>query len=68
MAKIHESVTLSRALRLAEESAFGMANPGLCLSCGEDADGCEPDARQYICESCGEPRVFGAEELVMMLS
>ena len=29
-------------------------------------DGCEPDARNYTCESCGEPKVFGAEELLLM--
>jgi hypothetical protein len=27
---------------------------------------CEPDARNYKCEACGERRVFGAAELVFM--
>lgn len=39
---------------------------GFCLSCGEEAYGVEPDARQYKCESCGEYRVFGAEEILIM--
>lgn len=68
MPKIHESVTLSRALRLAEEQMFGTANYGLCLNCGEEADGCEPDARKYTCECCGEQQVYGATEVVMMIS
>jgi len=41
-------------------------NPGFCLSCGEEADSCEPDARNYKCESCGENEVFGAEEVLVM--
>lgn len=39
---------------------------GGCLACGELADGVEPDAREYTCESCGEPKVYGAEELLLM--
>ena len=41
---------------------------GFCLACGAEAYGVEPDARRYVCESCGEPRVFGAEELLIMLA
>lgn len=39
---------------------------GICHSCGEKQDGCEPDAREYICESCGKPRVYGLEETLVM--
>jgi len=38
---------------------------GFCLACGAERDGCEPDAQNYECESCGEHRVFGAEELML---
>lgn len=38
---------------------------GFCLSCGDYCDGVEPDARRYTCEGCGEPRVYGLEELLM---
>lgn len=41
---------------------------GFCLSCGTRTDGVEPDARGYTCEECGEPKVFGAEELLSMVS
>lgn len=39
---------------------------GFCLACGEIADGVEPDAQRYTCESCGEQKVYGAEELALM--
>jgi len=40
-------------------------NPGFCIACGVDADGVEPDAEEYECESCGAMAVFGAEEIVL---
>lgn len=48
------------------ESAMMDGNTGFCIACGADADGVEPDARKYECESCSEPRVYGLEELVLM--
>lgn len=39
---------------------------GFCMSCGEEASGVEPDARNYPCEFCGEKDVFGAEEVLFM--
>jgi hypothetical protein len=41
---------------------------GFCLACGEEANGVEPDARRYTCESCGAAKVYGAEELLMMVA
>ena len=41
-------------------------NEGFCIACGEEAYGVEPDARKYECESCGKPKVYGAEELLIM--
>jgi hypothetical protein len=39
---------------------------GACLACGEATSGVEPDARRYTCESCGEPAVYGLEEVLLM--
>jgi hypothetical protein len=39
---------------------------GFCLACGERRECCEPDARNYECEACGECQVFGAQELILM--
>lgn len=41
-------------------------NGGFCVACGEEAYGVEPDARGYECECCGEMKVYGAEELMML--
>ena len=60
-------LTRKRILRAVEDSMAGIGNPGFCLACGADAEGVEPDAREYVCEECGEARVFGAEECMMSL-
>ena len=40
---------------------------GFCISCGFEQFEVEPDARKYICEECGEPKVYGAQELLFMV-
>lgn len=39
---------------------------GFCLACGEENTGIEPDARKYHCQCCGAPKVYGADELILM--
>jgi hypothetical protein len=40
---------------------------GACLACGDIVEsGVEPDARGYRCGHCGEPKVYGIEECVIM--
>lgn len=63
---MHESVTIDRVIQLVEQAESSLDNPGICIACGEDADGCEPDARRYKCESCGEHAVYGAQELLFL--
>jgi hypothetical protein len=62
---VHKSVTEALVLRNVERGMTTTDNPGICLACGNEQEGCEPDAREYECEACGERRVFGAEELLM---
>lgn len=62
---VHSSVTDERVLELAKEGMFGMEHPGICIACGEETDGVEPDARKYPCDVCGERTVYGAEELLI---
>lgn len=38
---------------------------GICLHCGELADGVEPDARRYRCECCSRSEVYGLEEAII---
>ena len=42
------------------------AYDGLCLGCGTWHGGVEPDARKYHCDNCGENRVYGLEECVLL--
>jgi len=68
MAKMHPSITSERVCEAVEREMTGLDNPGFCIACGEEADGCEPDARNYECECCGAHKVFGASELLMYLA
>ena len=65
--KIHKSVTIKRVENAVKREMYGLDNPGFCVACGHEQDGCEPDARKYECEVCGEKAVYGAAELLMMM-
>ena len=60
-------ITAKRVLAAVKRSMCGNGFPGFCLACGADAEGVEPDARRYECEDCGAHKVFGAEEVLMMV-
>ena len=60
-------LTLDRIMDGVERTMFGLDNVGFCIKCGEEQDGCEPDARKYPCESCGAKAVYGAEQLLLMV-
>lgn len=60
---IHPSITQERVMDAAQRQMFGLDNPGFCVACGNEQEGCEPDARHYECEECEERTVFGASEL-----
>lgn len=64
---MHKSITVKRVMRAVEREMSDCENPGFCVHCGKSADGCEPDAREYECESCGKSGVYGAADLLMML-
>lgn len=57
-------VTIKQVIEAAESGD----DLGFCLACGAEAFGVEPDARRYECEECGAEKVYGAEELLMMLA
>ncbi len=65
---INSEVTLDRVTEAVERSHTSLDNPGFCIRCGAEAEGVEPDARKYECECCGEPGVYGAEELLLHLA
>ena len=65
--KIHPSITPERIEEAVEREQRSLDNPCFCVHCGAEAEGVEPDARKYECESCGEPGVYGASELLIMI-
>jgi predicted RNA-binding Zn-ribbon protein involved in translation (DUF1610 family) len=54
-------ITVKRIMRAIEDDEY----TGFCTACGAERGGCEPDAREYPCENCGEDKVYGAEELLL---
>jgi hypothetical protein len=65
--KLHPSVTIERVVEAVERHMTTLDDPGFCIACGNDQGGCEPDARRYQCEACGERRVYGADEVLLMI-
>ena len=59
-------ISTEQVLEATRQYLFGMGNPGFCVECGAEHDGIEPDAEDYVCESCGSPAVWGAEQLLFM--
>jgi hypothetical protein len=66
--KINQDITTDRVIEAVERHNHSLDNPGFCIRCGAEAEGVEPDARRYTCESCGEPGVYGAEELLIYVT
>lgn len=65
---MHPSITLKRAMDAENRRNTSLDNPGFCKSCGAEADGCEPDAENYKCDSCGEFAVDGSFTILMELA
>jgi len=65
--EVHPSLTLDVIVEAVERQHSSLDNPGFCVACGEEAEGCEPDARKYPCEYCEQKAVYGAEELLLYL-
>lgn len=62
---LHPKLTLEVVLAAAERAHRTLDNPGFCIMCAHEQDGCEPDMREGTCEACGEAAVYGAEELLL---
>ena len=56
----------ARFIALADYNRMRGEYIGICLACEAERESTEPDACDYPCEECGEPRVFGIEELLLM--
>lgn len=61
----HPSITEDRITALCIRQLTTTDNPGVCLACGNDQDGTEPDAENYTCDECGESCVMGAQQILI---
>lgn len=41
---------------------------GFCIKCGAAHEGFEPDAQKEKCSECGQMSVYGAEDILLMIS
>lgn len=48
-------------------AAEGDEYVGFCLACGAERYGVEPDGRKYECEECGAEKVYGAQEILLVI-
>jgi hypothetical protein len=65
--RIHASITLNHVVEAAERHARSLDGPDSTIQCSAGTEGVEPDARKHTCKVCGEPGVYGADELIIML-
>ncbi len=66
MALLPIGLSIDTIMEAVEARMTSLDNPGFCLACGAYHNSCEPDARNYKCEECGERKVFGADEILLM--
>ena len=63
--KLPKGLTWQKVMAACHRRNTTLDNPGFCLACGNEQDGCEPDAHNYECEACGERQVFGSDAILM---
>tara|TARA_R110001599_G_C11766069_1_gene610810 strand:+ start:126 stop:455 length:330 start_codon:yes stop_codon:yes gene_type:complete len=59
LSKKQQIVFIKGVTRALARQFTSLDNPGFCYTCGEERDGCEPDAIKYECPSCGASEVRG---------
>jgi hypothetical protein len=64
-AHLHPSITAERVTEAVERELTSLDNPGFCLACGAEAEGCESDAE---CESRGAAAVYGAQGILLAIA
>jgi len=63
--RIHKSITFARLEDAIHRQMFGLDNPGICITCGEETGGCPPDAQRYPCYSCDTSTVYAPAEILI---
>jgi predicted RNA-binding Zn-ribbon protein involved in translation (DUF1610 family) len=59
-------IPYTKLIKAMESNNADRSYIGFCLGCGEEIDNCESDTRGYTCDNCGEKKVYGAEEVLIM--
>lgn len=57
----HVSIDARRVVSMLDESWKDMSDPGICLLCGTEHHGIEPDAEHLDCDHCQADQVTGIE-------
>ena len=65
--KIKAKFDTDYLLEIVQENMFGLESIGLCIDCGAEREGTEPDAQRYLCDECGNRSVYGAEKILMQV-
>jgi hypothetical protein len=65
MKGVHESVTPDRIKAACVRRETSMDRPGICIACGTEQREEDEYALNVECKSCGEPSVFGSDELAI---
>jgi hypothetical protein len=68
MVELSSRVTAEAVADAVERRMISLDNPGFCVVCGEENEGCEPDAQRYRCEFCHNMSVYGAEEILVSIA
>ena len=64
---IHASLSPTRIESLAHEAFWQPDPPGVCIACGTEVRGIDPERERAPCGACGARRVYGAQRLVFLL-
>jgi hypothetical protein len=57
--KLHKSITPERIMEACERYQQSLDNPGLCIACGAEAEGVEPDAENTPASPVALPACMG---------
>ncbi len=57
----HVSIDANRVVGILDESWEDLGSPGICLLCGTEHHGIEPDAEHIDCDHCQADQVTGVE-------
>jgi len=66
--KLHPSLTLGKIVDRYESSETELEYIAFCIACGEEHWDIDPDAENYHCEHCEEFKVYGVEQLILLLA